>query len=74
MALSVIVHGLGDGLLGGIRLRDEIREAAPGLPRGIARGTADDLHDLRQARSVADSQRVIAPDPVEALFCHPEGD
>ena len=45
-SLECVVHRLGDGLLGGIRLRDEIREASPRLPWGIARSAADDLHDL----------------------------
>ena len=72
--LERVVHRLGDGLLGGIRLRDEIREASPGFPRGVARGAADDLHDLGQARSVTDGQRVIAPDPVKAFLRHSKGD
>src|SRR5262249_52505549 len=52
--LERVVHGLGNGLLGGVRLSDKIGEASAGLARRVAGGAADDLHDLGEARSVAD--------------------
>ena len=40
----------------------------------IASRAADDLHDLGQARTVADRQRVLAPNPVESFLRHAQGD
>ena len=72
--LQRIVDGLGDGLLGGVRLGDQVGETCAGLARRVAGRAADDLHDLGQARSIADRQRVLAPNPVEALLRHAERD
>ena len=47
---------------------------ARSLARRVAGGAADDLHDLGKARPIADRQRVLAPDPVEALLRHAESD
>ena len=69
-----IVHGIGHHLRLGIRLGDQVGEPRLGLARRIARGAADDLHYLGQAGAVTDGQGVLAPDPVEALFRHPQGD
>ena len=72
--LERVVDRLGHGLLGGVRLGDQVGEAGAGLARRVAGGAADDLHDLGQARAIADGQRVLAPDPVEAFLRHAEGD
>ena len=36
-------------------------------------GATNDLHNLRQARSIADRQRVLAPDPIETFLRHAQG-
>src|SRR5262249_2616797 len=72
--LQGVVDGLGDGLRGGVRLGDQVGEAGADLARRVAGGAADNLHDLGQARSITDGQRVLAPDPVEAFLRHTEGD
>ena len=72
--LERVVHCFGNDLFGGVRLGDQVREPRAGLARGIPRGAADDLHDFREARSIADRQRVFAPNPVEAFFRHAQGD
>ena len=72
--LERVVHRLGDGALGGVGLGDEIGEAGAGLARRVAGGAADDLHDFGEAGAITDGQGVLAPDPVEALLGHAEGD
>ena len=69
-----IVDCLGHGFGRGVGLRDKVGEARAHLALGIAGGTADDLHDLRQAGAITHRQGVFAPDPIEPLFRHPEGD
>ena len=44
------------------------------LPGVARRRAADDLDDLGETGAVADGQRVLAPDPIESLLGHPEGD
>ena len=69
-----VVHGLVHRLLRGVRLGNQIGELGAGLSRRITRRAADDLDDLCQRGSIADGQRVLAPDPVEALLRHAKGD
>ena len=70
--LERIVHGLRDGFLRGVGLRNQVREPGLGLAGRVTGRAPDDLHDLGQARPVADRQRVIAPNPVEAFLRHAE--
>ena len=72
--LEGVVDRLVDGLVGGVGLGDEVGEPGAGLAGGVAGGAADDLHHLGQRGAVADGERVLAPDPVEALLGHAEGD
>lgn len=44
------------------------------LARRVTGRATDDLHDLGQAGAVANSQGVLAPDPVEAFLRHAERD
>ncbi len=72
--LQGVVDGLGHGCLGGIRLGDQVGKPCASLAGRVARGAADDLHDFGQAGAVADGQRVLAPDPVEAFLRHAQRD
>ena len=72
--LERIVHCLRHRPFRGVRLGDEISETSTRLARRVAGGAADDLDDLREAGTVADRQRMLAPDPVEALLRHAERD
>ncbi len=74
MALSVSLTASVTASCGGVRLGDQVGEARAGLARRVAGRAADDLHDLGEARPVADRQRVLAPNPVEAFLRHAEGD
>ena len=67
MAFSVSFTASVTASSAGVGFRDQVGEARAGLARRVAGGAADDLDDLGQAGSVADRQRVFAPDPVEAL-------
>src|SRR3546814_18735046 len=58
---------------GGIWLGDQIGEAGMGLARRVAGNATDDLDDLGQAGAIADGQRMFAPNPVEALLRHAQG-
>src|SRR3546814_12464102 len=44
-----------------------------GLARRVAGSATDDLDDLGQAGAIADGQRMFAPNPVEALLRHAQG-
>src|SRR5262249_55643488 len=72
--LQGIVHGLGDGLCGRVRLSDQISEAGASFSRRVTSRAADDLHDLSETRSVANRQGMLTPNPVEAFLGHAEGD
>ena len=72
--LQRIVDGIGDEFLAGVRLGDQIGEMGARLAGCVAGGAADDLDDLGEARSIADSQRVLAPNPVKAFLGHAERD
>ena len=61
------------GFLGSVGFGNQIGEARAGLARCVAGRAPNDLNDFSQARPIADRQRVIAPDPVEAFFRHAEG-
>ena len=74
MALSVSFTASVTALRRRIRLGDQIGEPGARLARRIAGGAADDLHDLGQARPIADRQRMLAPNPVEAFLRHAQGD
>ena len=65
-----IVHGLGDGFLRSVRLGNQVGKACAGLARCIAGCASDDLHNFGQARPIADSQSVFAPNPVETFLRH----
>ncbi|MNG16223.1 hypothetical protein D3C84_1001150 [compost metagenome] len=68
--LEHIVHCLSYSGLISCRFGDQVGEARALLTLGIPRGTANDLHDFGQARTVADGQRMLAPDPVKAFLRH----
>src|SRR5581483_1136234 len=70
--LKRVVHRLGHDFLGGVRLGDQVGEARPCLARRVAGGAANDLDDFGEARTVANGQRVFAPNPIEAFLCHAE--
>ena len=72
--LQSVVHRLGDGFLGSVRFGNQVREARACLARRVAGRAPDDLHDLGQARPIADGQRVLAPNPVESFLRHAERD
>ena len=74
MAFSVSLTASVTIFVGGVRLGDQVGEARAGLARRVAGRAADDLHDLGQARPIADRQRVFAPNPVEAFLRHAERD
>jgi hypothetical protein len=69
-----VVNRLGDSFLGSVGFGDQVGEAGAQLACRVAGGTADALHDLRKARPIPNRQRVLAPNPVEALLSHPERD
>ena len=72
--LQRVVDRLADGFVRGVDGGDQVGEPGAGLARRVAGGAADDLHDLGETGAIADGQRVLAPDPVEALLRHAERD
>ena len=42
--------------------------------RGVTGGASDDLYDFSQASTVTDSQRMLAPNPIEPFFGHTQRD
>ena len=52
------------------RLGQQIRKARALLAGCIPRSAANDLHDFRQAAAVAHRERMLAPNPIKALFGH----
>ncbi|MNL11446.1 hypothetical protein D3C87_1322830 [compost metagenome] len=73
-SLEHIVHRFSYSRLVGHRLSDQIGEARALLALGITRGAANDLYNFGQARTVADGQRMLAPDPIKAFLCHTQCD
>ncbi|MCY1237059.1 hypothetical protein D9M72_497400 [compost metagenome] len=69
--LQGVVHRVHHRRLVRGRLGDEVGEARALFARRVAGGPADDLHDFGQTAAVADSQGVLAPDPVEPFLGHP---
>ncbi len=69
-----VVDRLGNSLLTCVRLGDQVSESGLCLADSIACRSTNDLHDFSQATAVTDGQGMFAPNPIETLFGHPQGD
>ncbi|WP_434083772.1 hypothetical protein [Escherichia coli] len=65
-----IVDCLGDSPLNSIRLGDQVSKPCAVFTRRVASSATDNLHDLSQAGTVANGQRMFAPNPVKTFLRH----